>query len=319
MAATIKHSFLSSSNPIHLPPISTNFLKSHPSSTKICHKRLGFSTPRLKILKCTSESNDQAQNDFNLKNALSSMVGEQVEELLNREENRSLLDGLEKASMRVEIAKKQLAEIEKQELELKRYKDYVSQLENRASEIEECQKEILEARGMIEEAERSLAQSEGGNAIRDGEDGGLDRDEERFESVKVASISAIVGTLAGLPIFLNQVNSTSQLLLPTAITFISCALFGVTFRYTIRRDLDNIQLKTGTSAAFGFVKGLATLDGGVPLELSAESFSSHVIDAAVYVSENLYIFICAAVALDYCFKMSLLSPFPIRKSISRVN
>lgn len=63
------------------------------------------------------------------------MVGEQVEELLNREENRSLLDGLEKASMRVEIAKKQLAEIEKQELELKRFKDYVSQLENRASEV----------------------------------------------------------------------------------------------------------------------------------------------------------------------------------------
>lgn len=70
-----------------------------------------------------------------MKNALSSMVGEQVEELLNREENRSLLDGLEKASMRVEIAKKQLAEIEKQELELKRFKDYVSQLENRASEV----------------------------------------------------------------------------------------------------------------------------------------------------------------------------------------
>lgn len=121
--------------------------------------------------------------------------------------------------------------------------------------IEECQKEILEARGMIEAAERSLAQSEGGNAIRDGEDGGLDRDEERLESVKAASISAIVGTLAGLPIFLNQVTSTSQLLVPTVITFISCALFGVTFRYTIRRDLDNIQLKTGTSAAFGFVKG----------------------------------------------------------------
>lgn len=135
MSSTIKHSFLSSSNPMHLAAISTNFLKSLPSSTNISHKRSSFSKPRLKIVKCSSESNDQAQNDFNLKNALSSMVGEQVEELLNREENRSLLDGLEKASMRVEIAKKQLAEIEKQELELKRFKDYVSQLENRASEV----------------------------------------------------------------------------------------------------------------------------------------------------------------------------------------
>ena len=63
------------------------------------------------------------------------MVGEQIEELLNKEENRSLLDGLEKASMRVEIAKRQLAEIEKQELELKRFKDYINQLESRASEV----------------------------------------------------------------------------------------------------------------------------------------------------------------------------------------
>ncbi|XP_022965244.1 uncharacterized protein LOC111465167 [Cucurbita maxima] len=315
MSATIKHSFLSPSNPIHLSAISTNFLKSHPSSMIISHIPLSFSTPRLKIVKCSSESNDEAQNNVNLNNALSSMVGEQIEELLNKEENRSLLDGLEKASMRVEIAKRQLAEIEKQELELKRFKDHINQLESRASEIEECQKEILEARGMIEEAERSLSQSEGGNAKRDEEDGGIDRDEERLESVKAASISAIVGTLAGLPIFLNQVTSISQLALPLAITFISCALFGVTFRYTIRRDLDNIQLKTGTSAAFGFVKGLATLDGGVPLEFNAESFSSHVTDAAVYVSENLYIFISAAVALEFCFKLRLLSPFPIRKSV----
>lgn len=135
MPATIKRSFLSPSNPIHLPTISTNFLKSHPSSINISHKRLGFSTPRLKIAKCSSESNDGGQSNVNLNNALSSLVGQQVEQLLNKEENKDLLDGLEKASMRVEIAKKQLAEIEKQELELKRFKDYVNQLENRALEV----------------------------------------------------------------------------------------------------------------------------------------------------------------------------------------
>lgn len=65
--------------------------------------------------------------------------------------------------------------------------------------------------------------------------------------------------------------------------------------------------------------GLSTLDGGVPLEFNAESLSSHVFDAAVYVSENLYVFISAAVALDYCMKMRLLSPFPKGKSVPRVN
>lgn len=62
-------------------------------------------------------------------------MGEQVEELLKREENRDLLDGLEKASQRVEMAKRELAEIEKQELEAKLVRDYINQLESRASEV----------------------------------------------------------------------------------------------------------------------------------------------------------------------------------------
>lgn len=124
--------------------------------------------------------------------------------------------------------------------------------------IAECQREILEARTMVEDAERTLSLNktgEGDNFLYNSISEGIDRDNERLESLKSASISAVVGTLAGLPISFTQVSSTFQLILPLGITFISCALFGVTFRYTIRRDLDNIQLKTGTSAAFSFVKG----------------------------------------------------------------
>lgn len=120
--------------------------------------------------------------------------------------------------------------------------------------IAECQREILEARAMVEEAENFLSLDVNGTGSIGNVD--IDREEERWESVKAASVSAVVGTLAGLPISLSQVSSNFQLILPLAITFVSCALFGVTFRYTIRRDLDNIQLKTGTSAAFGFVKGI---------------------------------------------------------------
>lgn len=125
--------------------------------------------------------------------------------------------------------------------------------------IAECQREILEARAKVEEAERSLSINMGEDGDRasflETESKEINKEEERLESVKAALVSAIVGTFAGLPIFLTQVTSSSQLLLPLAINFVSCALFGITFRYTIRRDLDNIQLKTGTSAAFGFVKG----------------------------------------------------------------
>lgn len=108
---------------------------------------------------------------------------------------------------------------------------------------------------MVEQAESFLSQNEDG--ISEGDE--IDKEKERLESIKAASVSAIVGTLAGLPPFFTQVSSSSQLILPLGITFVSCALFGVTFRYTIRRDLDNVQLKTGTPAAFGFVKGIYIL------------------------------------------------------------
>lgn len=125
--------------------------------------------------------------------------------------------------------------------------------------IAECQREIVEARAIIEEAERSLSQNtnefgNGGSSV-DKESEGINKETERLESIKVASISALVGTLAGLPISFTQVTGISQLLLPSAITFISCALFGVTYRYTIRRDLDDVHLKAGAFGAFSVVKG----------------------------------------------------------------
>lgn len=125
--------------------------------------------------------------------------------------------------------------------------------------IAECQREILEAGEMVEEAKRSLAQNmdgiEDGDAFVEKESKEIDRNEEKLESIKAAFICALVGTLVGLPISFTQVTSSSQLILPVAINFVSCALFGVTYRYSIRRDLDNVHLKTGAPAAFGFVKG----------------------------------------------------------------
>ncbi|KAM6557777.1 hypothetical protein CsatB_004796 [Cannabis sativa] len=255
----------------------------------------------------SSSSNGSPKKSFNLKDALAGVVDERVDELMNSEENKIMLQGLEKASMRVEKIKNEIAELEKQELEAQKMREYINQLETRASEIEDCQKEISEAKAMVEEAERSLSQSE---------DGVISKDKERLESVKAASIAAIVGTLASLPISLTQVSTTSELILPLAITFASCALFGVTFRYTIRRDLDDVHLKTGAVAAFGVVKGLAALGEGQPLELNTESLLSHAFGGATFVSQNLLIFAFASIGLDYCFKARILSPFPMQKSIS---
>ena len=48
--------------------------------------------------------------------------------------------------------------------------------------------------------------------------------------------------------------------------------------------------------------GLATLGGGPLPEPNIESFLSHAQEGTIYLSENLLIFVSAAVALDYCLK-----------------
>lgn len=244
---------------------------------------------------------------------LSSAVGEKVDELLRREENRALLEGVEAAERRVERARAALADIERQEAAARLASEEVRRLEKRRDEIAESQRELLQAREMINEAQRSLVSNLEDQSFGDVSGGDIDEDSERLESVKAAVVSSIVGVLASLPISFYEVHSLPQLFVQSSIVFISSALFGVMFRYAIRRDLDNIQLKTGAAAAFAFVRGLAMLESGKPFELSTDALISLALDAAVSVVENIFIFLPAAVALDYCFKMRFLSPFPTRK------
>lgn len=84
-------------------------------------------------VKCNNPINDN--NGGGLKNLLSGIVDERVDELLNREENRVLLDGLDKATQRVENAKRELAQIQQQQLENNKMKEYINQLEIRAAEV----------------------------------------------------------------------------------------------------------------------------------------------------------------------------------------
>ncbi|KAI3693716.1 hypothetical protein L1987_76667 [Smallanthus sonchifolius] len=156
---------------------------------------------------------------------------------------------------------------------------------------------LLEAEKQVSEARAMMGEAEIGEAERNHM-----KKKEKLESVKAASISAIVGTLASLPISLTHVTNTYDVTVSTAITIIACALYGATYRYTIRRDLDDFHLKTGTCAAFGIVKGVATLEGQSSLD---------ALSGAICVSENVIIFLLAAAGLDICYKMGILSPFPL--------
>ncbi|OEL19770.1 hypothetical protein BAE44_0019210 [Dichanthelium oligosanthes] len=216
---------------------------------------------------------------------LSSAVGENVDELLQREENRAVLKGVEDAELRVERARAALADIERQEAAARFAREEVRRLEKRRDEVccyPQSQRELLQAREMIDEAQRSLSSSLEEGSFGDVSSGDIDEDSERLESAKAAAVSSIVGVLASLPISFYEAQDLPQLFLQSSVVFISCALFGVTFRYAVRRDLDNIQLKTGAPAAFAFVRGLALLESGRTLELSTDTLISVALDGAAF-------------------------------------
>lgn len=127
MAAAINYSTVSCRSPRSI--LTSTFCVTYPFSTRALNRASAAS--RAIFVKCGSEESE----DGDFKEALSGMVGEQVEELLNREENRVLLEGLEKASERVEKARMELAEIEKQEAEAKQFRNYIEQLEGRNYEV----------------------------------------------------------------------------------------------------------------------------------------------------------------------------------------
>jgi hypothetical protein len=123
----------------------------------------------------------------------------------------------------------------------------------------EALREVSEAEARVRKAELALVTARAGGSIRDlsnkWEEADIDENAERIESIKASSVSALIGTLASIPIALVQANSIEGLLIKEGIIFISCVLFGVTYRYTVRQNLENIKLKSGVVAAFGLVRG----------------------------------------------------------------
>jgi hypothetical protein len=127
------------------------------------------------------------------------------------------------------------------------------------SKVENFQRDVFAAETDLREAEIALIKARAGDSIwgltweeRDG----MDEDAERFESAKVASVSAVIGTIAGLPFFASASMEGLQLLVSAGTVLASAALFGLTYRYAIRRDLRNTQLKAGCVAAFSLVRGM---------------------------------------------------------------
>jgi hypothetical protein len=97
------------------------------------------------------------------------------------------------------------------------------------------------------------------------------QDSERTESGKAAAAAAAGGLAGYLPFFLlagSSAPSGLQGLLSLGAAVAGCVLFGVTYRYAVRQDADNLQLRGGAVAAFALVKALGASD---VIQYSADS------------------------------------------------
>ena len=162
-----------------------------------------------------------------------------------------------------------------------------------------------------------------------------------MESGKAAAIAGAAGAAADLPYLLF--HPQQQPLLSGSLSVLgaagTCVLFGLCYRYAVRRDLNNAQLKVrpplgpvhlqqsacahpvhgcwgtlqaGVVAAFGLARGIAQADA---LQSQAASsggspFAAEVLGpAALLVGQSLLVTLVASLALEAAFRRRWLKPF----------
>ncbi|MBO0351215.1 hypothetical protein J0895_19480 [Phormidium pseudopriestleyi FRX01] len=137
---------------------------------------------------------------------------------------------------------------------------------------------------------------------------------ERIESIKAGAIAGFSVAVAwGVTSLGNQLMLSpgveSWAIFPEWQRFwlsgtsagVAGFLFGVTYRYIIRDDV-NPHLKSGAVFAFGLVRGLAQIEVGL-------SNQSSVFPLIVTASESILIFAVARVLLDAAIARHWVKPF----------
>ena len=134
---------------------------------------------------------------------------------------------------------------------------------------------------------------------------------ERVESAKAAVAAGLAGAFAAAPLAAAAPAGASDL----AVVLASCALFGVVYRYALRRDLGNPHLKGGVVASFGLVRGLAQAQLFIATAAPAGAAPTfeQAAQAALLVGEAVVTFALAAAAVEACFSRGIISTFPVEE------
>lgn len=147
---------------------------------------------------------------------------------------------------------------------------------------------------------------------------------ERLESLKAGAVAAfgvffgfgaiaIVNSLiiaqrwdflAGLQVRAIDLNFAFK----GSIALLAGFLFGVTYRYGIRRDT-NPQLKSGVVLAFGLVRAFGQLDAGLLFEAGKMPALQELLPFVVRSVESVLLFAIAGFVLDWAMGRSWIKPF----------
>lgn len=129
--------------------------------------------------------------------------------------------------------------------------------------------------------------------------------DDRRESAKAGAAGALAGGLSHAPL---AAATGHALGLGAAVA--SCALFGVTYRYVVREDWDNFQLKSGAVGAFGLVRAAALAEMVQAYDSAAGApLLGSVGEAALLAGQSMLMFAAAAVALEAAVARQWIAPF----------
>lgn len=125
-------------------------------------------------------------------------------------------------------------------------------------------------------------------------------DLNKIESVKAGLISAVGGVLSSLPwLFATSQSSVLNLAADLAVAGATAFLFGVVYRYAVRGDATNSQLKGGVVGAFGLTRGLSLAEGLLRGGWGGEQVGT----AAVGLGQSMLLFGFCAAALELGVRM----------------
>jgi hypothetical protein len=150
---------------------------------------------------------------------------------------------------------------------------------------------------------------------------------ERLESLKAAMLASFGAILAfaiinqinklvliKFPVFnANQITIYNSIFdfhwwLSAGIILFSGFLFGVTYRYIIRKD-NNFQLKVGGVMAFGMVRGLVQIEMKVAMVNDINNLLKDAFPLVVLLAENIFVFALAALVLDVAINAGWIKAF----------